>query len=60
MASTTFEFSANINNCTVVPQVPSNINMNSANLTTAANKCEFNIAQASKDIVAKFNSMVSV
>ncbi len=58
MASTTFDFSANLNNCTVtsVAQATNNVDMNSNK--TIANNCEF-ATQTNKDIVAKFNNKVS-
>jgi hypothetical protein len=65
MASTTFEFTANLNNCTVssVAQAVGNVDMNSNNQTTLmANNCEFTLSSSSnanKDIVAKLNTKVS-
>ena len=70
MASTTFEFTANLNNCTTVAQASSTINMNSvtsaagikANKTATISNCEFNsssTASYSKDIVAQINNKVS-
>jgi hypothetical protein len=68
MASTAFDFSANLNNCTVVTQAPTNnnVDLNSNNKSTIiAQNCEFNHLSSSstkatgKDIVAKFINKVS-
>jgi len=63
MASTTFDFTANLNtnNCNPAAQVPNTINELNSNknisINIGTNKCEF--TTTSKDIVARINNKVS-